>query len=110
MDNPLPRGEHEEFRRTVDAEFERIRDEDARQNRRLELLENSTQQVTKLANSVQQLATNMEGMLREQTKQGERLKALEGRDGEKWREAVKIILTALAGVLVGALCTQFGIT
>lgn len=54
MDNePISRAEHEEFRKRIEAE-------DNRQNRRIEILENSVQQLQELVASVQTLANNME--------------------------------------------------
>ena len=70
MDNPITRAEHEEFRR-------RIEEENKRQDRRLELLEHTVQQISDLTTSVEKLAVSMEGMLREQEKQGTRLETLE---------------------------------
>ena len=81
------REEHTEFAK-------RIEDEQHRQNRRIELLEESVKQNTALTVSVEKLANNMESMANEQAKQGERLEALEGRDGEMWRTVVKYVLTA----------------
>ena len=57
MDNPITRAEHEEFRR-------RIEEENKRQDRRLELLEHTVQQISDLTTSVEKLAVSMEGMLR----------------------------------------------
>lgn len=49
MDNePISRAEHEEFRKRIEAE-------DNRQNRRIEILENSVQQLQELVTSVQTL-------------------------------------------------------
>lgn len=49
----ISRAEHEEFRKRIEAE-------DNRQNRRIEILENSVQQLQELVTSVQTLANNME--------------------------------------------------
>jgi len=45
MDTPITRAEHEEFRRTVNAEFERMTAEDNRINKRLTTLENNNRQI-----------------------------------------------------------------
>ena len=50
----------------------------------------------------------MQSMLKEQEKQGERLEALEGRDGEKWRKVMGYIATAIVGVVLGYLFKQIG--
>ena len=42
MSEPISRAEHEEFCRRMEAENQRLEDENRRQNRRLDLLEEST--------------------------------------------------------------------
>lgn len=101
MDMQITRAEHEEFCRRID-------EENRRQNRRIELLENSVQQMGALTTSVEKLATNMESMLKEQEKQGKRLEVLEGRDGEMWRKVVGYIITTMIGIAVGYVFTQIG--
>lgn len=98
----ISRAEHEEFRKRIEAE-------DNRQNRRIEILENSVQQLQELVTSVQTLANNMENMVKEQGQQSARLEALEARDGEKWRTVTSYLLTAILGVAVGIIAKQFGI-
>ena len=99
MDNPITRAEHEEFRR-------RIEEENKRQDRRLELLEHTVQQISDLTTSVEKLAISMEGMLREQEKQGRRL---EDRDGAMWRKIVAYGATALVGIFIGYIAQQLGL-
>lgn len=86
-----------------------IEDEQHRQNRRIELLEEAVKQNTALTVSVEKLANNMKNMANEQIKQGERLEALEGRDGEMWRTVVKYVLTAALGLVIGLVATQIGL-
>ena len=69
----ISRAEHEEFRRSMDAEHQRLEDENIRQNRRLEILEETVKQIAKISTSVEKLALNMENMVKEQISQGERL-------------------------------------
>lgn len=102
MDTPITRAEHEEFRR-------RMEEEHKRQDKRIELLEEDVKETQRLVGSVERLATNMETMAQEQAKQGKRLEALEGRDGEMWRKVVGYIITAVAGVLVGFVFKQIGL-
>ncbi len=82
MDEYITRVEHEEFARRMETENQRLEDENNRQNRRLEALEENVREMSTLATSVEKLAINMEGMLKEQEKQGKRLETLESRDGE----------------------------
>ena len=101
MDSPIIRAEHEEF-------VKRMEDEDHRQNRRIEILEKSVQQFTSLTASVEKLALNMENMLKEQEAQGNRLEALEDRDGEKWRTMISYVGTTIIGILIGYIFKMLG--
>ena len=101
MDSPITRAEHEEF-------VKRMEDEDHRQNRRIEILEKSVQQFTSLTASVEKLALNMENMLKEQEAQGNRLEALEDRDGEKWRTVTSYVMTTVIGILIGYIFKMLG--
>ena len=101
MDTPITRAEHEEFAKRQD-------EENKRQNRRIETLEETVRQIGALTTSVEKLASSMESMLKEQERQGERLKTLEGRDGEMWRKVTGYIITAVIGIVVGYIFTQIG--
>lgn len=101
MDTPITRAEHEEFAK-------RLAEENARQDKRISLLEDSIRQTGALTASVERLATNMENMAKEQEKQGKRLETLEGRDGEMWRKIVGYCVTAIIGIVIGFLFTRIG--
>lgn len=104
----ISRHEHEEFRRSMEAENQRLEDENKRQNHRLEALEETVKQVAAISTSVEKLALNMENMLKEQVNQGKRLETLESRDGEMWRKVVGYVATAVVGIVVGFLFKQIG--
>lgn len=108
MDTPITRAEHEEFEKRMDTENQRLKDEDNRQNKRLDLLERNVREMSALATSVEKLATNMESMVKVQEQQGTRLETLEARDGEMWRKVVGYIVTAILGVVVGFIFTRLG--
>lgn len=99
MDEPISRGEHEEFAKRVDAQ-------EKRQDKRLEMLENTVREIGALTLSVQRLAQSLESMVEEQERQGRRLQALEDRDGEKWRKLMGYIATALTSGAVTLLLSQ----
>lgn len=101
MDAPITRAEHNEF-------CKRLEEENKRQDRRIELLEENTKQIGMLATSVEKLALNMESMFKEQEQQGKRLEVLEGRDGEMWRKVTGYVITAVAGIIVGFIFTNLG--
>ena len=96
MDEMITRVEHEEFGR-------RIEERDKRQDKR-----RTTKRLEALSISIEKLATNMEHMLKEQIQQGERLEALESRDGEMWRKLVSYALTAVVGIAIGFIFNQIG--
>lgn len=103
----ISRQEHEEFRRSMDSENQRLREENDRQNHRLNNLEESVKQIAGITTSVEKLALNMENMLKEQVSQGKRLETLEGRDGEMWRKAVGYVITTIISIVVGYIFAQF---
>ncbi len=99
--NFILRREHEEFAKRQD-------EENHRQNRRIEELEDTVRQIGALTTAVEKLASSMESMLKEQEKQGKRLELLEGRDGEMWRKVTGHIITAVIGIVVGYIFTRIG--
>lgn len=102
MDNPMSRNEHQQFHK----EFaERIDAENARQNRRLELMEKSINHLNDLTVSVEKMAVNMANMLEEIKKQGERLEDLEKEPLETSKQIKLAIITSVAGTVVGAIVT-----
>lgn len=102
MDSPIARAEHEEFCKRIDAE-------NNRQNQRIKLLEEQTQQVTELALSVRELALSVKQMAETQKEQGEKLEKLESRDGEMWRKVTSCIITTIIGIIIGFVFQQIGI-
>ena len=101
MDDTITRAEHEEFKK-------RLEEQNARQDKRISLLEDNVREMGALTTSVEKLAVSMESMVKEQEKQGKRLETLEGRDGEMWRKVVGYIATAVVGIILGFLFTQIG--
>lgn len=102
MEDWISRNEHEEFCRRID-------EENKRQNRRIELLEENEQRISSIATSVERLATSMESMLKEQERQGKRLETLENRDGEMWRKVVGYAVTFMVGAVLAFLFAQIGL-
>ena len=105
----IDRDEHDEFCRRMDAENKRLEDENSRQNHRIEKLEENVRQIGTLTASVEKLAYSIEGMVKEQERQGKRLEALESRDGEMWRKVTGHLITVVIGIVVGYIFTQVGI-
>ena len=103
MENPISRAEHEEFRR-------RLEEENRRQDKRIELLEDNMRELNQLTTSVGKLATSVESMVKEQEKQGQRLETLEDRDGAMWRKVVGYAVTAVVGIIIGYVARQIGLS
>lgn len=102
MEDPITRAEYEEYQK-------RMEQEDHRQNRRIEQLEENTKQINSLTVSIEKLAQSVESMVREQEAQGKRLVSLESKDGEMWRKVVGYVITAVIGIILGFAFTQIGL-
>ena len=102
MDGSITRAEHEEFRR-------RLEEENRRQDKRIELLEDNMRELNQLTASVSKLASSIESMVKEQEKQDRRLETLEDRDGAMWRKIVAYGATALVGIFIGYIAQQLGL-
>lgn len=98
MEDAITRKEHEEFAKRIDAENER-------QNRRIALLEENGQHINAMTVSIEKMAINMENMIAEQKKQGERLEELEKVPVETNRQVKSAVITALTGGVIGAVIT-----
>lgn len=102
MEEYITRTEHNEFAKRVD-------EENRRQNDRLDSHDNTLRQILSISNSVEKLAIHMEHMSEEQKSQGERLKVLEDRDGEKWRSVVSHIIVAVVTAVVAFILGKIGL-
>ena len=113
MDTPITRAEHEAFSDLMKAEIKRLEEENKRQDKRLEMLENNmqqiiTQQLTNLTATIERLNLSVSNILKEQSEFSERLKKLENRDGDMWRMVIKYAITAIVGGAVTFALTRIG--
>lgn len=92
---------HNEFARRMD-------DEHKRQNKRITDLENEVKDIGSLTASVASLAKSVEQMAKAQEQQGERLEALENRDGEMWRKVVGYAATFVVGAVLAFIFSKIG--
>lgn len=92
----------------MEAENKRLSDEDKRQNRRIDALEDTVRQIGTLTASVEKLAISVESMAKAQEQQSGRLEAIEKRDGEMWRKVTGYIATAVLGIIVGFIFKKIG--
>lgn len=88
MPEYITREEHEEFRK-------RMEDEDHRQNRRIEIAEESIRQISDLTASVREMAVNMGNMAEQMGKQNDRLDILEKEPVNQFHTIRTAVLTAI---------------
>ena len=103
----ITRREHEEFARRMDIENERIKDENASQNKRIAIVEESVNEFNKLALQIEKIALSIQQMTEEISKQGERLENIESKPGKRWETLVGGILGAVAGAIGTAIAAGF---
>lgn len=92
---------------TIWTKIERLGDEEQRQNKRLDTLEQNMDTQQKIAISVEKLAIYMEQMFKEQEKQGVRLDKLEGIPAEQWSNVKHTIINTIVGAGAGAFISGF---
>lgn len=80
---------------------QRIADENHRQNERINMLETNYAIVQQLAVQMERLATNMETMAKELTRQGTKLNELEMKPSKRWDLVVTSLITGVVGAIVG---------
>ena len=89
---------HKEFAQRVD-------DENKRQNIRLDALERGLQEIGKITINVERLATQMETLTKEISKQGERLEGIEQKPAKRWDVVITGAISAIVGALMSAMMT-----
>ncbi|MCD8390482.1 MAG: hypothetical protein LUD03_01410, partial [Firmicutes bacterium] len=116
LDHPITRAEHEEFRKTIEANFDAMVAEDKRLNERLKIVEETNKQISdmnvtlqKQSDNITSLSRNLADIAKTQEAENARLKELEGRDGNKWRKVVDEALVLIVGLLIGAVAAKLGL-
>ena len=99
---------HKEFEKRMISENERLADEDKRQNKRIDVLEDTVRQIGDLTASVKELAVSMKNMAKLQEQQGKDIEGLKNRDGEMWRKVTGYVITAVVSIVVGFIFAQIG--
>ena len=102
MGEYISREEHEEFTR-------RMEDEHVRLSHRIKEIKGVEEQNNKILIAMEKMALNMEGMQKELAEQGQRLLALENKDGDMWRAVVKYVITTIIGIAIGCVASQIGL-
>lgn len=79
----------------------RIEEENNRQNHRLNDLEATVKEITRLTVSVEKLAVSMSTMADELKRQGERLTAIEEKPAKRWDTVISGVISGVIGILIG---------
>lgn len=79
------------------------------QNRRLDALEENVKQIQALTISVREMAVNIGQMTKELSKQGERLEAIEREPGQKWKQAVSIVISVVITAVTTFILVRMGL-
>lgn len=87
-------------RSEIETLFGRVNDENARQNKRLDKLENVVEKINTLAEATTKLATSVEAMQKEIEKHGSRLEKIEEQPAENWKAVVKTVVTVIVTAFV----------
>lgn len=99
---------HKEFEKRMISENERLADEDKRQNKRIDVVEDTVRQIGDLTASVKELAVSMKNMAKLQEQQGQDIEELKNRDGEMWRKVTGFVITAVISIVIGFIFAQIG--
>ena len=100
---------HKEFEKRMISENERLSDEDRRQNKRIDVLEDTVRQIGDLTASVKELAVSMKNMAKLQEQQSHDIEELKNRDGQMWRTVVSHLATTIVGAVIMYVLTQIGL-
>lgn len=101
METPIERAEHIEFVKRMEDEHKRI-------HHQITEVEQTVNQIHSLTSSVERLAVSVEQMAHVQKEHAEQLEELQSRDGEKWRQAIGYVVTAVIGIVIGFIFNQIG--
>ena len=99
MDTFVTKEVHEEC-------VKRMEEEDRRQNKRIEIIEEKQGQISDLVASVKVLAVNVENIAKEINEQGVRLKEIEGKPGKRWEQLLGYVISALVTAAIAYFLTR----
>jgi len=99
MEDFVTKAVHEEF-------VKRMEEEDKRQNKRIEIIEEKQVQISELVTSVKVLAANVENIAKEINEQGLRLKEIEGKPGKRWEQLLGYVISALVTAAIAYFLTR----
>lgn len=105
----LTRREHEEFEKRLATERQRSADEDARQNKRIDKLEETVGKIEGLTIAIEKMAVSINTMTTELKTQGERLEQIESKPAKRWDTLVSDIIKLIVAAAVGFILAKIGL-
>lgn len=105
----LTRREHEEFAKRMDEANARRDDEDKRQNKRLDRVEQSIEKFNEMVAAIQQLTVQMKNMNDTLVNQGESIRTLEQKPAKRWESVVSDVIKLLVAALFGFIAARLGL-
>lgn len=116
----VTRHEWEQYLQTAKSEHDRLAEENKRQNERLKEVEQQNKQINNLALEIRDLNASIKNVVKENERLGNlmqenisktdgRLKKIEERDGEKWRDMIKYVGTTILGIVIGLVLKHIGL-
>lgn len=103
MDDYITRPEHEEFKK-------RMEDEESRQNRRLEVMENRVDKLIDMQASLAVMQAGIDSISGAVKRIGEEVDALKSEPANKWNKAVWIVFTVIITAAVTYFLSRMGVT
>lgn len=93
----------------VKAEFDRMTDENVRQNHRIDVLEGKVEKLNEIALSIKELTINMKHMLESQNEMKTDIEEIKSKPAQAWDKAVWIIVTGVLSCVVGYALKSIGL-
>lgn len=103
MDDYITRPEHEEFKK-------RMEDEESRQNRRLEVMENRVDKLIDMQASLAVMQAGIDSISDSVKKIGQEVDALKQEPAQNWHKAVWIVVTVVITAAVTFFLSRMGVT
>lgn len=101
MDEFVSRAEYDERQKRID-------DENRRQNHRIDKLERIADQLTDMAASIKAMVATMQGMQKEQERQGKRLEDIEKKPADNWDKLVWTVVGCVVTFVITYMFTKGG--
>lgn len=101
-ENYITRPEHEEFKK-------RLEDEESRQNRRLEVIENRVDKLIDMQASLAVMQAGIDSISQEVKRIGAEVDSIKQEPADKWKKAVWIVVSVFLTAVITFFLTNLGV-